>query len=202
MCIRDRAETEGKTTVRLHTGDPCIYGAIREQMDILDEKGIPYDSCPGVSSFLSLIHILALAAVIVLRKNATVKVLDVMVPVMAGCYLLITVVLIVLNFRTLPSVFARIFQEAFGIRQVVAGGFGAVLMNGVKRGLFSNEAGSGSAPCAAATAETDHPAKVGLGQALGVFIDTILICTCTAMIMLLTPESIDVYKRQMQGRQE
>ena len=63
-------------------------------------------------------------------------------------------------------------------------------MNGVKRGLFSNEAGSGSAPCAAATAETDHPAKVGLGQALGVFIDTILICTCTAMIMLLTPESM------------
>ncbi len=60
-------------------------------------------------------------------------------------------------------------------------------MNGVKRGLFSNEAGSGSAPCAAATAETDHPAKVGLVQALGVFIDTIVICSCTAFIMLLTP---------------
>ncbi len=138
----------------------------------------------------STIALVVLAAVIVLRKNATVKVLDVMVPIMAGCYLLITVLLIVINFRMIPSVIGRIFQEAFGFRQVVAGGFGAVLMNGIKRGLFSNEAGSGSAPCAAATAETDHPAKVGLGQALGVFIDTILICSCTAMIMLLTPETL------------
>ena len=83
---------------------------------------------------------------------------------------------------------ARIFQEAFGFRQVAAGGFGAVLMNGVKRGLFSNEAGSGSAPCAAAAAECDQPVKAGLVQALGVFIDTIVICSCTAMIMLLAPE--------------
>lgn len=131
--------------------------------------------------------LVVLAAFIVLRKNATVKVLDIMVPIMAGCYLLMTVFIIVMNIQHLPAVFSRIFSEAFGVRQVVAGGFGAVLMNGVKRGLFSNEAGSGSAPCAAATAETDHPAKVGLSQALGVFIDTILICSCTAMIMLLTP---------------
>ncbi len=131
--------------------------------------------------------LVVLAAFIVLRKNATVKVLDVMVPIMAGCYLLMTVFIILMNIQHLPAVFSRIFAEAFGVRQVVAGGFGAVLMNGVKRGLFSNEAGSGSAPCAAATAETDHPAKVGLSQALGVFIDTILICSCTAMIMLLTP---------------
>ena len=80
-------------------------------------------------------------------------------------------------------------EEAFGLRQAVAGGFGAVLMNGVKRGLFSNEAGSGSAPCAAAAADTDHPAKTGLLQALGVFIDTIVICSCTAFIMLVTPRS-------------
>ena len=86
--------------------------------------------------------------------------------------------------------FERIFAEAFGLRQVAAGGFGAVVMNGIKRGLFSNEAGSGSAPCAAAAAETDHPAKVGLSQALGVFIDTIVICSCTAMIMLLAPETV------------
>ena len=71
---------------------------------------------------------------------------------------------------------------------MVAGGFGAALMNGVKRGLFSNEAGSGSAPCAAAAAEVSHPAKAGLFQAFGVFIDTIVICTCTAMIMLLAPQ--------------
>ena len=72
----------------------------------------------------------------------------------------------------------------------MAGGFGAVLMNGAKRGLFSNEAGSGSAPCAAAAADIDHPAKEGLLQALGVFIDTLVICSCTAMIMLLAPEGL------------
>lgn len=72
----------------------------------------------------------------------------------------------------------------------MAGGFGAALMNGVKRGLFSNEAGSGSAPCAAAAADVDHPAKAGLFQAFGVIIDTIVICSCTAMIMLLAPEEL------------
>ena len=127
------------------------------------------------------------AAVIVLRKNATVKVLDCLVPIMAGCYFFLTVFLTVKNIGQLPAVFARIFEEAFGLRQAAAGGFGAVLMNGVKRGLFSNEAGSGSAPCAAAAAETDHPVKVGLTQALGVFIDTILICSCTAFLMLMAP---------------
>ena len=98
-----------------------------------------------------------------------------------------SIFLLIKNAALLPSVFQRIFEEAFGIRQVVAGGFGAVLMQGVKRGLFSNEAGSGSAPCAAAAADVSHPAKAGLLQALGVFIDTIVICSCTAFIMLVTP---------------
>ena len=131
-----------------------------------------------------------LAAVIVLRKHATVKVLDVMVPVMAGLYFAITLFIIIRNAGQLPAVFQRIFMEAFGFRQAVAGGIGAVIMNGSKRGLFSNEAGSGSAPCAAAAADISHPAKEGLLQALGVFIDTLLICSCTAMIMLLTPSSL------------
>lgn len=109
---------------------------------------------------------------------------------MAVCYLLITVFIIVTNLGALPGVFQRIFAEAFGFRQAVAGGIGAVIMNGAKRGLFSNEAGSGSAPCAAAAADISHPAKEGLLQALGVFIDTLVICSCTAMIMLLTPESM------------
>lgn len=133
--------------------------------------------------------LVAISAVIVLRKNATVRVLDILVPIMAGCYFFITIFIIVRNFSALPAVFTRIFEEAFGFRQIVSGGFGAVLMNGVKRGLFSNEAGSGSAPCAAAAADVTHPAKAGLLQAFGVFIDTIVICTCTAMIMLLAPAS-------------
>lgn len=133
--------------------------------------------------------LVAISTIIVLRKSATVKVLDVVVPVMAGIYFILTVFIILTNICFLPEVFSRIFSEAFGIRQMAAGGFGAVLMNGVKRGLFSNEAGSGSAPCAAATADVDHPAKAGLLQAFGVFIDTIVICTCTAMLILLLPES-------------
>ena len=132
----------------------------------------------------------AIAAVIVLRKNATVKSLDVMVPIMAVCYFVITVGIVLFNLPKLPAVFGRIFAEAFGLRQAVTGGFGAVLMNGVKRGLFSNEAGSGSAPCAAAAAECDDPVKMGFVQALGVLIDTVVICSCTAFLMLLVPQEI------------
>ncbi len=129
-------------------------------------------------------------AFIVLRKNVTVKVLNIIVPIMAGFYIFLTLFAIINNISELPGVFGRIFTEAFGLRQAMAGGFGAVLMNGVKRGLFSNEAGSGSAPCAAASADVDHPVKSGLLQALGVFIDTIIICSCTAFVILLVPENI------------
>ena len=135
----------------------------------------------------STIALVAISAVIVLRKNTTVKVLDVVVPVMAAFYFLLTIFVIGKNIRLMPGVFRRIVEEAFGLRQVVAGGFGAALMNGVQRGLFSNEAGSGSAPCAAAASDVSHPVKAGLFQAFGVFIDTIVICSCTAMIMLLAP---------------
>ena len=149
-----------------------------------------FENAFNIPPLYSTIVLVLLGAVIVLRKNATVKALDAIVPVMAGLYLLITVGVILLNIGQIPAVLGRIFSEAFGLRQAVAGGIGAVIMNGVKRGLFSNEAGSGSAPCAAATAKTDHPAKVGLVQALGVFIDTIVICSCTAFLMLLAPEEI------------
>ena len=149
-----------------------------------------FENAFSIPPLYSTIALVAVAAVIVLRKNATVKVLDIIVPVMAACYFFITLFIIVKNAPLLPSVFARIFSEAFGLRQAVGGGIGAVIMNGAKRGLFSNEAGSGSAPCAAAAADISHPAKAGLLQSLGVFIDTIVICSCSAMIMLLTPESM------------
>ncbi len=146
-----------------------------------------FENAFEIPPLYTTIVLVLISAVIVLRKNATVKVLDLIVPVMAGLYFLITIFIIFANIGSLPAVFGQIFSEAFGVRQVVAGGFGAVLMNGVKRGLFSNEAGSGSAPCAAAAADISHPAKEGLLQAFGVFIDTIVICSCSAMIMLLTP---------------
>jgi len=147
-----------------------------------------FENAFHIPPIVSTVILVALAAVVVLRKNTTVRVLDVIVPIMAAFYFLIAVFIIVKNAALLPQVLGRIVQEAFGLRQAVAGGFGAALMNGVKRGLFSNEAGSGSAPCAAAAASVSHPAKAGLFQAFGVFIDTIVICTCTAMIMLLAPQ--------------
>ncbi|MCI7812937.1 MAG: alanine/glycine:cation symporter family protein [Lachnospiraceae bacterium] len=146
-----------------------------------------FENAFQIPPLYTTIILVAVAAIIVLRKNATVKVLDVVVPIMAVFYFLITLFIIAKNAGQLPAVFQRIFSEAFGLRQVAAGGFGAVIMNGAKRGLFSNEAGSGSAPCAAAAADISHPAKEGLLQAFGVFIDTIVICSCSAMIMLLTP---------------
>lgn len=164
-----------------------------------------FENAFHVPPLYSTIVLVAVAAVIVLRKNATVKVLDIMVPVMAACYFFITIFIIVKNAGQLPAVFERIFSEAFGIRQVVGGGIGAVIMNGAKRGLFSNEAGSGSAPCAAAAADVSHPVKSGLLQALGVFIDTLVICSCSAMIMLLAPaeltnglEGMDLLQAAMQ----
>lgn len=149
-----------------------------------------FENAFHIEPLYTTIILVILSAIIVLRKNATVRVLDFIVPIMAGLYLLFTIFVIIKNAGQLPAVFSRIFSEAFGLRQIAAGGFGAVLMNGVKRGLFSNEAGSGSAPCAAATAETDHPVKIGLMQAFGVFIDTIVICSCTAFIILLVPEQL------------
>ena len=143
-----------------------------------------------IPPIVATVILVFLAAVIVLQKNATIKLLDILVPIMAGSFFAITVFIILLNVRQLPAVFARIFSEAFGLRQAVSGGLGAVIMNGIKRGLFSNEAGSGSAPCAAAAAEGNDPSRTGLIQALGVLIDTIVICSCTAMIMLLVPEEI------------
>ena len=149
-----------------------------------------FENAFHIPPLYTTIILVVLSAVIVLRKNATVKVLDILVPIMAACYFVITVFIIIKNAALLPSVLQQIFSEAFGLRQAVAGGFGAVIMNGAKRGLFSNEAGSGSAPCAAAAADVSHPAKEGLLQALGVFIDTIVICSCSAMIMLLAPSGL------------
>ena len=149
-----------------------------------------FENAFGISPLVTTVVLVVISAVIVMRKNATVRALDVIVPIMAGCYFVITLFIIATHLSSVPGVFARIFAEAFGLRQIAAGGFGAVLMNGVKRGLFSNEAGSGSAPCAAAAASCDDPVKMGFVQALGVLIDTVVICSCTAFMMLLAPVNV------------
>ena len=110
----------------------------------------------------------------------------VLVPVMAIGYVVLAIVVIAMNIEHIPHVFKVIVEDAFGIHQIAGGGIGATIMNGVKRGLFSNEAGEGSAPNVAATAAVSHPVKQGLIQALGVFTDTLLVCSCTAFIILIS----------------
>ena len=138
----------------------------------------------SIPPIVTTVVLVVLSAVIVLRKDATVKSLDVIVPIMAVCYFVMTVIIIAVNFRQLPAVLGRIFSEAFGLRQVAAGGFGAVLMNGVKRGLFSNEAGMGSTPHAHALAHVKQPHDQGVIAMVGVFIDTFVVLTLTALVVI------------------
>ena len=114
------------------------------------------------------------------------KVSSVLVPLMAVGYVVLALVVIVMNIQLIPHVFRLIVENAFGFEQFAGGGLGATMMNGIKRGLFSNEAGEGSAPNIAATASTTHPVKQGLIQSLGVFTDTLLVCSCTAFIIIIS----------------
>ena len=111
---------------------------------------------------------------------------SIIVPIMALGYIVLALTIVVLNIRELPAIIELIVKSAFGMEQIVGGGLGAALMQGIKRGLFSNEAGMGSAPNVAATATTSHPVKQGLIQSLGVFTDTLIICSCTAFIILMS----------------
>ena len=113
------------------------------------------------------------------------RVSSILVPVMAIGYFLLAVFIIIMNLHLIPHVLKVIVTSAFGLEQVAGGGLGATMMIGIKRGLFSNEAGEGSAPNVAATASVSHPVKQGLIQALGVFTDTLMVCSCTAFIILI-----------------
>lgn len=115
----------------------------------------------------------------------------IVVPFMAIGYILLSLYVVISNISVLPGIFGLIIDNAFGLNQAVGGMVGAAVLQGVKRGLFSNEAGEGSAPNAAATADVSHPIKQGLVQALGVFTDTLIICTCTALIILVSGKYTD-----------
>ncbi len=126
-----------------------------------------------------------------IRRIAGVS--SLLVPAMAILYIALALVIIAMNIREIPEVIGLIVSDAFGFgdgngggwKELAGGGIGATIMQGVKRGMFSNEAGMGSAPNVAATADTSHPVKQGLIQALGVFTDTLVICSCTAFIILI-----------------
>ena len=116
--------------------------------------------------------------------SRVIKATTVIVPFMGVAYILVSLIIIVMNITSIPSVFATIFTEAFDVRAIFGGFGGSCVMYGIKRGLFSNEAGVGSAPNASASAEVSHPAKQGLVQVLSVFIDTILVCSATAFMCM------------------
>ncbi|WP_462418680.1 alanine/glycine:cation symporter family protein [Kytococcus sp. Marseille-QA3725] len=126
------------------------------------------------------------AAVIFGGVKRLSAVTEVIVPVMATLYILVALVVVALNITEVPAMFAHIVGHALGFKEVAGAGIGAALMQGMRRGLFSNEAGMGSVPNAAATAAVSHPAKQGLVQALGVYFDTIIVCSATAFVILLS----------------
>lgn len=113
-----------------------------------------------------------------------IKATSLLVPVMGTCYILVALVLTLLNVTALPDIFVRIFTEAFDVQAIFGGFAGSCVMFGIKRGLYSNEAGVGSAPNASAAADVSHPVKQGLVQVLSVFIDTLLVCTATAFMCM------------------
>ncbi|MDN6668280.1 MAG: alanine:cation symporter family protein, partial [Brevibacterium sp.] len=109
-----------------------------------------------------------------------------LVPIMAGLYLIVGIIVVALNLGAVPGMIGTIFSDAFSMHSIAGGSLGSIMLIGVQRGLFSNEAGIGSVPNAAATASASHPAKQGFVQALGVYFDTILVCSITAFIILLS----------------
>lgn len=141
----------------------------------------------GLPTYVSGIALVVIVGLIIfggIKRIASMA--DVLVPIMALSYIVMALVVIGLNIEAVPATFALIIKSAFGLDPAFAGGIGAAIVMGVKRGLFSNEAGLGSAPNVAAVAEVSHPAAQGIVQSLSVFIDTLLICTSTALIILLS----------------
>ncbi len=143
----------------------------------------------GIDHAITAVVVAALTALVIFGGVTRIaKFAEMLVPSMAGLYLLSALIIIVMNFDQLPAVFALIIHDAFEPQAAVGGGFGAVFMTGVRRGLFSNEAGEGSVPNAAATASGKHPVRQGLIQSFGVYVDTWLVCSATAFSVLLTGE--------------
>lgn len=134
---------------------------------------------------IGLVLVFLTAIIIFGGVKRIVHVTQVFVPIMAILYLLVALYIVMMNISEIPAVFKLIFTSAFGLNEAAGGAVGAAIMQGVRRGLFSNEAGMGSVPNAAAVASTSHPAKQGLVQSLGVFFDTIIICSATAFIIIL-----------------
>ena len=148
-----------------------------------------FETTFNMSSAVAGIILAALTALIIFGGlNRIANVVSFMVPIMAIGYVVVALYVLIVNAIHIPALFMSIIEAAFGIKQAVGGAIGVAMLQGIKRGLYSNEAGMGSAPNAAATSNVSHPVKQGLLQAFGVFVDTILICSATGFIVLLYPE--------------
>ena len=148
-----------------------------------------FETSFNMSSAVAGVILAALTALIIFGGlNRIANVVSFMVPVMAIGYVIVALYVLIVNVVHIPGLFMSIIEAAFGIKQAVGGAIGVAMLQGIKRGLYSNEAGMGSAPNAAATSNVSHPVKQGLLQAFGVFVDTILICSATGFIVLLYPE--------------
>ncbi|ADO77967.1 alanine/glycine:cation symporter family protein [Halanaerobium praevalens] len=146
-----------------------------------------FEEAFGFSRFGVGIVLSAFVAIIIFGGVKRIaRTVEKIVPIMAIGYLIIALIVVFKNLSAVPEVFSLIFSNAFGLNEAIGGGLGATIMMGIKRGLFSNEAGMGSAPNAAATAEVTHPVKQGLVQTLAVFTDTILICSATAFVIIIS----------------
>lgn len=149
------------------------------------EYYIPDYATNGTAVILGAVLIVLTAAVIFGGSKRISVISSVLVPIMAVAYLALGLLITVTNLNLLPEAFGYIFQSAFDFQSIFGGFAGSVVVLGIKRGLFSNEAGMGSAPNAAATASVSHPCKQGLVQTLSVYLDTMLVCTCSAFIVLI-----------------
>ena len=145
-----------------------------------------YDTTDAMPIVIAIVLAVFTGIIIIGGIHRIAQFAAVVVPFMAIAYLLLALYVIGVNIQNVPAAFRLIIESAFGIEPAAGGAVGVTIMQGVKRGLFSNEAGEGSAPNAAAAAETSHPVRQGLVQALGVFTDTLVVCSCTAMIILLS----------------
>ncbi|HLR11492.1 MAG TPA: alanine/glycine:cation symporter family protein [Sporosarcina sp.] len=158
-----------------------IFNAVQSNtisQSFMDVFGLP-------DWLVGLVLVAATAVIVFGGVKRIVKVTELVVPIMATFYILVAFYIVLTNLSEIPAVFNLIMSHAFGLKEVVGGGIGAAMMQGIRRGLFSNEAGMGSVPNAAATANVSHPAKQGLVQSLGVFFDTIMVCSATAFIIIL-----------------
>lgn len=163
----------------------CYIGVIQVMANSITESVVgAYKINPTIIS----IGLAVLVAITIFgkgRKDIIVTALNKIVPMMAFMYLAVVLYVLLINITQIPTVFGKIFSAAFGINQFAGGALGGIIMQGVRRGLFSNEAGSGNGNYAAALADVDEPVKQGMVQSLSVFVDTLVICSATAFVVLL-----------------